>query len=398
MRNIMKTWSLHYRWSKLILAAVISVVSLSIADAQEPQVRIVNGVREMVYTASEPPAIDPYQVELSLLFGTDQGEDTYFFKLPTPQTITEDGILYVVDAPLTKLHWFGPDGTHLGMFGTKGDGPGEFPTALQDCIVDGDRIYINDPFAYRMNIFTLTGKYIESIPYSSTTVSSPYITLYGPVDNRQYLISRPLQRREMNYAQFRLIRHNERLEVIDTPVEIVTPIETVQLGRSDVNVPIFTNYLPDIALEVDLPAAWSYGKEFRIDFLDPVDLSRWAVMIPHEALPVTRRLREDAIQGYARYESEEAARRNLRFADHLPHISFLGRGWDSSGRLWVQEYRDRTIEGTPFRHHVFSKDGACLFRQDLPKRPSLITSEGFYARGELEDGTPVVEYYRFIRK
>ncbi len=390
--------SLHYRWSKLILVTVISTFSTSMAGAQEPQIRIVDGVREVVYTVSEPPIIDPYQVELSLLFGTDQGEDTYIFILPTPAVLTEDGILYVVDARQTKLHWFGPDGTHLGMFGTKGEGPGEFPMALQDCIIDGNRIYINDPFANRVNIFNLTGKYIESIPYSSSTVRSPYITLYGPVENRHYLVARPLQRREMQDAQFRLIRHNERLEVIDTPVEIIMPIEFIQLGRSNVNVPIFTNYLPECALGVDLPAAWSYGHEFRIDFLDPVDLSRWAVTIPHEALPVTRDLREDTIQRYAEYESEEAARRNLRFADNLPHISFMVRGWDSSGRLWVQEYRDRTIEGSPFRHHVFSKDGTWLFRQDLPKRPSLITSEGFYARGELEDGTPVVEFYAFTNR
>ncbi|MFC1628012.1 6-bladed beta-propeller [Gemmatimonadota bacterium] len=394
----MKNWRKCFNWPDLILTAVISLMSLSIADAQEPQVRIVDGVREIVYSVSESPVIDPYEVELNLIFGTDQSEDTYFFTLPTPEVLTDDGILYVVDARQTKLHWFGPDGTHLGMFGTKGDGPGEFPMALQDCIVDGERIYINDPFALRMNIFTLTGEYIESIPYSSTTVSSPYITLYGPVDNRQYLIARPQQRREMNEAQFRIVRHNEQLEAIDTPVDIVTTIETVQLGRSDVNVPIFTNTLPDCALEIDLPIAWSYGQEFRIDFLDPVDLSRWAVTIPHEALPVTRALREDAIQGYARYNSEEAARRNLRFADYLPHISFLGRGWDASGRLWVQEYRDRTIENSPFRFYVFSKDGNWLFRQDLPKSPSLITSEGFYARGELDDGTPVVEFYAFANK
>jgi len=391
MRNRRKC----FNWPDLILTAVISLMSLSIADAQEPQVRIVDGVREIVYSVSEPPVIDPYEVELSLLFGTDQGEDSYFFRLPTPEVLTDDGILYVVDARMSKLHWFSPDGAHLGMFGTKGDGPGEFPNVLQDCIVDGDRIYINDPFASRMNIFTLTGEYIESIPYSSTTVRSPYITLYGPAENRLYLIARPLQRREMNDAQFRIVRHNEQLEAIDTPLEIFTTIETVQLGRSNINVPIFTNYLPECALEIDLPAAWSYGDEFRVDFLDPVDLSRWAVTIPHEALPVTRVLREDTIQRYAGGESEEAARRNLRFADHLPHISFMNRGWDSSGRLWVQEYRDRTIENSPYRHYVFAKDGTWLFRQDLPKHPSLITSEGFYTRGELDDGTPVVEFYSF---
>ncbi|MFC1529107.1 6-bladed beta-propeller [Gemmatimonadota bacterium] len=381
----------------LILAAVICIMSLSTAGAQEPQIRVVDGVREIVYTESEPPAIDPYEVKLSLIFGTDQGEDTYFFRLPTPQMVTDDGVLYVVDARSTLLHWFGPDGSHLGMFGTKGEGPGEFQV-LQDCIVDGGRLFINDPFLHRMNIFTMTGEFIESIPYSSTTVISPYITLYGPTDNRQFLIARPQQRREMNDARFRIIRHNEKLEAIDTPVEFTRPIETVPIGRSEVNVPMFVNILPEVALEVDLPAAWADGREFRVDFLDPVDLSRWAVTIPHKALPVTRALREDAIQSYSRNNLEEAARRNLRFADHLPHISFMSRGWDSSGRLWVQEYRDRTIEDSPYRHQVFSKDGTWLFRQDLPKLPSLITSEGFYTRGELEDGTPVVEFYSFIRR
>ena len=76
----MKNWRKCFNRPDLILTAVFSVISLSIAGAQEPQVRIVNGVREVVYTDPEPPAIDPYQIELTLLFGTDQGEDSYFFK------------------------------------------------------------------------------------------------------------------------------------------------------------------------------------------------------------------------------------------------------------------------------------------------------------------------------
>ena len=163
--------------------------------------------------------------------------------------------------------------------------------------------------------------------------------------------------------------------------------------------PPFDNLVPATGLAPGLPIAWSYGTEFRIDFMDPGDLSRWAVTIPHTALSLSNELKEQQIEFFNRLSRSTDARSKISFPDQLPHVNSMDDLlWDSIGRLWVQEYRDNTSTDSPYRYYVFARDGEWLFRQDLRKKPMLITGEGCFVRTSAEDGTPLVLFNRFIER
>ena len=148
-----------------------------------------------------------------------------------------------------------------------------------------------------------------------------------------------------------------------------------------------------------MPIAWSYGYEFRVDFMDPDDMTRWAVTIPHEVLPLSEEMKESQLRSYERLTSSNEARRKVTFPDRLPHLNSIeDLRWDLSGRLWVQEYRDHTATESMYRFYVFSRDGKWLFRQDLPIRPWLITEDGFYGRATDDEGNPLVQFHRLVRK
>lgn len=145
-----------------------------------------------------------------------------------------------------------------------------------------------------------------------------------------------------------------------------------------------------------MPIAWCYGREFRVDFLDPENGSRWAVVIPHEPLPISEELRESRITMYERLTRSERAASQLEFPDHLPFVdSAYDLLWDSQGRLWVQEFRDHTAEGAPYRYQVFSGEGEWLFRQDLDHHAWIISDDGYYSREHDGEGAPIVRFYRF---
>ena len=118
----------------------------SVDATQQVHTQVTGGVREIVYTDPTPPATNPFVIEQSTTFGAGQGADTYFLSRPFPHGLAPDGSLFVIDVMQTEIHRFSPDGTHLSVFGNREGGPGEF-NVLQGLTVDGERLYINDPFS-----------------------------------------------------------------------------------------------------------------------------------------------------------------------------------------------------------------------------------------------------------
>jgi hypothetical protein len=120
-----------------------------------------NGVRVREYTTAVPPRVDPYAVVPDVVFGTDQGENTYFFVgSPTPVGVLHDGGLLVRSR---LVYRFSADGNYLGTIGRSGRGPGEYGLT-SSLIVDGSRLYIYDLTARRRTIFDLEGNVLDMTP------------------------------------------------------------------------------------------------------------------------------------------------------------------------------------------------------------------------------------------
>ena len=74
------------------------------------------------------------------------------------------GEFYVFDSMIWQLHRFGSDGTYLGHYGRKGNGPGEY-ISLSGFYIDPYReeVALFDPAARKVHRFTLAGDYIGSV-------------------------------------------------------------------------------------------------------------------------------------------------------------------------------------------------------------------------------------------
>ena len=100
------------------------------------------------------------------------GNDAYHFNRPTDVAFLPNGDFYVSDGYVnTRVAKYDKDGKFLLQWGTPGKGPGEFDLVHSLAIdVDNQRVYVADRSNSRIQIFDLTGKYIDEWK----NIRSPY--------------------------------------------------------------------------------------------------------------------------------------------------------------------------------------------------------------------------------
>ena len=385
----------------LLICIVLSTGSCSRSghnDHAGYTVEMLNGVRLQRFAVSHQAQLNPFTIEKAVTYGTDQGADTYLLSRPFPTGIDGDGILYVMDL-MTAVHRFGPDGTHLGQFYQRGQGPGEF-TMLQDLVVDDPYLYSADLILNRMNVFDPDGTWLRSITIPADAERSPYWSIWGPPSERRFMVwhfhaDRPTSDDAVTmHTGYRLNLLDPHFQIIATPMDTSWSQDIIQIDGRSYSIP-FTIQRPQVALAPDLPVAWSWGKEFRVDFYDVRTGDRWATLIPVDPVPVTSAMKEWYFEHIREPDRAAQVRRHIRFPEHAALIENTPLHWDRSGRLWIREFTDPTITGAPDRYQVFSRNGLWLFTQDLPSGVWLITAERVYCRDSLEDGTPVIQAWDF---
>lgn len=69
--------------------------------------------------------------------------------------VDNSGNVYIGDISSSIfIHVFGPNGRYVKQLGGKGSGPGEF-SSISNMKIINDRLYIYDPFQFRINVFSL---------------------------------------------------------------------------------------------------------------------------------------------------------------------------------------------------------------------------------------------------
>jgi hypothetical protein len=99
--------------------------------------------------------------------GLEVGADEYMFGEITALHATEDAI-YVLDTSAEKVRVYDLAGNHLRSFGRAGQGPGELGQFAFGVSVGPDgRVYVDDLWNRRINIYSREGEAIDEIPLSS---------------------------------------------------------------------------------------------------------------------------------------------------------------------------------------------------------------------------------------
>jgi hypothetical protein len=359
---------------------------------------VVGNVTYVRYRADRPPRSDLYRAVPATVFGADQSADTYLLVTPMILGVDPVGTVLIGDARAGAVHRFDPSGTHLGSFGRRGKGPGEFG-GITTLVFPGDTLAVLDSSNRRISCFNRSGAYLGQylLPPELAGTNQELMLLPGGgfavfrYDGRG--LSGSFQDAITFQWQYRLDRwwpHLERIEaVLDTTYLTRWPI----LGNKYLSSPFQHEDHAEFALSGGR-LAWVDSGDYRIAILDARDGGRIELELPVPGPVVTGEEIEAFIKVHVDQRYPEEGLRRLDYPSRMPAIGAML--WDDRERLWVMRYRTYAAEesGDSFRFDVFASDGDWLFSQNLPHRPELFERAGYFLSEELADGTPVVRFYR----
>lgn len=103
--------------------------------------------------------------ELVLTIGTPGEAAPRFsgqpFNRPTDMVVAADGSIFISDGyGNARIHRYSPDGAHLSSWGEPGIDPGQFMVP-HNLGIDGDRIYVADREAHRIQVFSTEGTLLD---------------------------------------------------------------------------------------------------------------------------------------------------------------------------------------------------------------------------------------------
>ncbi len=103
-----------------------------------------------------------------LQIGQVDGDLPYLFERITSAVRVPDGRIVVSDAEALDIRIFGPDGTHEGSFGRRGEGPLEFGGLPSLALLPPDTLVVWDSGNYRLSWFDLTGSLLRQRSLAAT--------------------------------------------------------------------------------------------------------------------------------------------------------------------------------------------------------------------------------------
>jgi hypothetical protein len=381
----------------LCLAGITLVAAACAGGSDSPfEERIVDGVVELHYREYSPPDLNPYQIQLAATYGENQSEETYLLGYADIIGQHQDGTVIIADGSESLIYRFSEAGELLSVFGGRGQGPGELSDSFLE-LLHLDELLIWDNGNGRLTRFGKGGEFLGQTLFRELPLARQFVPVRRPRGSAYAAVELGTSYAAgatSRTAKFSVHLLDDELQKVSTPVNMDEERVPAFIGPVGY-FPMFEFESPRVGLAPGRPLTWSYGREFRIDFMEFGTDRHWAVIVPHPARPLTAEHREREYLAYASFQAEEEARRSIQHPTDLPHLDLLR--WDETGRLWAREYVAPGEEPESFTFDVFRTDGTWLFRQVLPVTPDLITAAGFFDEGEDEDENPVIHFYRWMR-
>jgi len=115
---------------------------------------------------------------------------THDFSQPSDVSVSEDGLIYVVDGVNNKIKVFNQKYKFIFSFGEKGPSNGQFKFPMGIDIDSSGRVYIADSGNHRVQVFSSKGKYITQvkIPEKDGTPPDPTDIAVDESINRLFVV------------------------------------------------------------------------------------------------------------------------------------------------------------------------------------------------------------------
>lgn len=333
----------------------------------------------------EPTA--PLRVEEVLRVGSALGGDGTQFGLIASIAVDDDGRMFVLDRPSSRVIEIAPDGRVVRTFGGAGAGPGEISgQAVNVFVTAADSLLVADPGNLRINVYAPDGSPAGSLPVPSPTGTIPFrfgLLPDGRIVQHVRTVPTP-ERPELRDDLFVTLGRNG--DIVDT-------LHRMPTGRSirfRDGVAQFAAYEPEPvwALDADGRFFSAMSGQYRIEVRNGQGELVRVIEREHSREPITAADRDAFLRMIRRQMAEQRVDpamidqivNGMSFAERYPAFAHFLPGPRST--LWVQHVRSARELGEAFdaaqigsdRWDVFDADGRFIAQARLPERFVPLTS------------------------
>lgn len=363
------------RVSIAVLLALAAPLGCSGSERPAPPVErtVVDGVEVVT---SHRPAWAPDEgwrlaPEPEVAIGDDEEDPRYLFGDVIGAVRLSDGTIVVGDAQTEELRYFGSAGDNVRVVGSGGEGPGQFNRLAEVHRCGRGTVYARDLGRDELNVFDASGRFVERHPFEENAGVSVYVGLSCNEEGQLLAMDWGDEfGGESRQGHYRTTVHIWLLDPQGHVLHDFGPFPGVdRLGLSLGSIPHPLGKTPAKALG-EGHAYIGTADEFEIEVRSlEGELVRG----------VRRSVEPGAITGdHIERHLEFAARDDSRDAEELSRYGFDAENspatfpaysrflLDTSGHLWVENYRMPWEEAELRRWSVFDPEGVWLGDVEVP--------------------------------
>jgi hypothetical protein len=365
--------------SKAIVLVLIFFIFLILPlQAQKVKIKKENGVT-FVLNPQKPVKLPgmPTTLKLTedLCIGKETKDENYMFSRLGSIQVDDDGNIYVLDTKEILVKVYDKNGKHLRTFGKKGQGPGEFQSALRMYMAEREKLTFLDTGNKRFSYYSLNGECLKETSCGKWNLNGAKADSKGSIYGETLSIG--LEGVKQKLLKFDP-QFNQVSELADLEVKMKPP---------SVN-PMPARFFFMVAKEDNL--IWAISSIYELNVINSKGEKIKKIVKDYNSVKITDAEKEKLIK--ERYGDSLLQDIKLEWPkNYLPLYYFAldDRGW-----IYVSTH-EKDVKGNIY-FDVFDAEGRYIARFSHPEGEILFAvkkNKAYFLVEESKEGIPLVKRY-----
>jgi len=365
--------------SKAVVLVFIFFIFLILPlHAQKLEIKKENGVT-VVSNPLKPVKLPgmPATLKLTedLCIGKETKDENYMFSRLGSIQVDDDGNIYVLDTKEILVKVYDKNGKHLRTFGKKGQGPGEFQSALRMYMAEREKLTFLDTGNKRFSYYSLNGECLKETSCGKWNLDEALADSKGSIYGETLSI-------ELDGVKQKLLKFDPQFKQVSELADL-----EVKMKPPSVN-PIPVKFFFMVTKKDDL--IWAKASIYELNVINSKGEKIKKIVKDYNSVKITDAEKAKLIK--EKYEDSLLQGIKLEWPENYPPLYYFAL--DDRGWIYVSTH-EKDVKGNIY-FDVFDAEGRSIVRFSHPKGERLSAvkkNKAYFLVEESKEGIPLVKRY-----